>query len=70
MYSAQTLGIPVNGSASPDYFILKGGMTENSVHDYPDVVTCRRVTVEIHRACGLQDAPHLKEPKGHIDQIG
>ena len=70
MHSAQTLGIPMNGSTSPDYFILKVGMTENSIHDSLEIVAHGGVAVEIDAPCGLQDTAALHQSVGHVGQIG
>src|SRR5713226_807771 len=70
MHWTPALRINVSAGAFPDNFVLKVTMVEDRIHHHLDIVTRRRIAVQIDRPRGFEDYLHVKESPRHVKQIG
>ncbi len=54
----------------PHDFVDEIPSPKHGVHDQFEIMAHGRIAVEIYAAGRLEDAPHLQQPRRHVDQIG
>src|SRR5579864_2859800 len=69
MHRATFICATMCGASFPDNFIPKICSTKNCIHHNSQIMTCRRIAMEIDASGGFEDSVKLEQAVRHHDEV-